>query len=686
MSMAQELSMNPRISVIIPTYNGSLYIAEAIESVLNQTYTEYEIIVIDDGSTDNTCLVLKPYMEKIRYIYQENQGVAIARNHGIQEASGELIAFLDADDFWILPTKLEEQVACFDKEPEVGIVQSGWRLVDRDGKNIVDKEPWQEAEKLDLRNWLLWGHVLPSAIMIRKEWLERVNGFDPRFSHGEDMDLILRIAVMGCKSTWFKKITACYRQHPLNATRRLSKQVSDLNSVWDNFFSRADIPEDIRELEPQSCYYNLIWLALCFYEQKEFSSMAECFKKSLKYNQDKSVAQIIARWVEIFKQSTERNIGHNFDIHNLTQLPEWQNLIQYLCLEDLSNKTVITTSLISRRLQISNTGNYETYPRKVNIVEARQGHYGFHRSGIHYALEGLMPLNHEQGIFVDASIERKFAWNIAWTKPEDIQPYQQPWIGFIYVAPKLPKWFDRDGYQSPEAIFQSDLWKESIKTCGGIFCLSEYHKKWLQVQLEVPVESLILPTETPHLQFSIERFLANPHKKLVQIGWWLRKLHSIYYFPQVTNLEKSMLDIDVNYIHDAFKAEKKALELKPFYKSVQVIPHLTNDEYDELLSQNIVYLEMYDSCSNNILSECLVRNTPLLVNPLPAVIEYLGEDYPFYFESRTQAAKKVGNFALIEETYNYLKNHPLKEKMTAEYFLKSFAESTIYKNLPTINS
>ncbi|MDE5121033.1 MAG: glycosyltransferase family 2 protein, partial [Trichodesmium sp. St19_bin1] len=93
--------MTPKVSIIIPVYNCELYITQGIESVLNQTYTDYEIIVIDDGSTDNTHQVLQPYMKKIRYFFHENKGLSATRNQGIKMAKGELIALLDADDLFL---------------------------------------------------------------------------------------------------------------------------------------------------------------------------------------------------------------------------------------------------------------------------------------------------------------------------------------------------------------------------------------------------------------------------------------------------------------------------------------------------------------------------------------------------------------------------------------------------------
>jgi glycosyltransferase involved in cell wall biosynthesis len=146
----------PRVSVIIPTYNCDRFLPEAIDSVLMQTYQDYEIIVIDDGSTDQTCQVLEAYKHKIRYFYQQNQGSAVARNLGIKQAKGEFIAFLDADDFWLLPEKLAEQVNCFEQQPSLGSVHTGWRIVDGGGKKIIDVEPWRDVPDLDLESWLMY--------------------------------------------------------------------------------------------------------------------------------------------------------------------------------------------------------------------------------------------------------------------------------------------------------------------------------------------------------------------------------------------------------------------------------------------------------------------------------------------------------------------------------------------------
>lgn len=317
------------------------------------------------------------------------------------------------------------------------------------------------------------------------------------------------------------------------------------------------------------------------------------------------------------------------------------------------------------------------YPRKLNLAVALESYYGNHRSGWSCAVNALAPLHSNTGIYVDTFIEKKFVFG---TEPGEKNnhpvPYQEPWVGFIHCPPHAPSWFQPD--YAPQNVFQTELWQQSFKYCQGLFCLTENMRFWLEKQLDVPVENLIHPTEIPEIKFSMSAFLDNPEPKIVQIGHWLRKLHSIYYIPtdkyHKITLSKSYADVDI-------VREKEVFDLQPDYESVKVVDHLPNDEYDWLLAKNIVYVEMYDTCANNAVLECIVRNTPLLINPLPGVIEYLGQDYPFYFTNREEAAKKAEDLKLVEATYEYLKHHPFKEKFTCEYFLKSVAESKIYRSL-----
>jgi hypothetical protein len=321
----------------------------------------------------------------------------------------------------------------------------------------------------------------------------------------------------------------------------------------------------------------------------------------------------------------------------------------------------------------------KTYPKKINLTSALQYNYGNHRSGWSYAINSLRNLHNDRGIFVDGFIEKKFGWG---SDPGDLrnnpEPYKQPWIGFIHCPPNMPKWFNYE--LAPQSIFSTQLWQESIKYCQGLFCLSEYHKRWLEKHLNLPITSLIHPTEIPKVKFSMDRFLSNPDPKIVQVGWWLRKQHSIYYLP-VNKFRKAIVHPARTGIDQLFETEKNLFGLQPDYQSVEVIQYLSDFDYDDLLSKNIVYLDLYDASATNTVIECIVRNTPILINPLPAVREYLGEEYPFYFCNRIDAVQKISQISLIEETNLYLKNYPFNKKLESNFFVTSLANSELYKNL-----
>jgi|GEM_PF-1062425 len=320
-------------------------------------------------------------------------------------------------------------------------------------------------------------------------------------------------------------------------------------------------------------------------------------------------------------------------------------------------------------------GNFE---KKINISNQLKINFGTHRSGLKYGLDYLNSLHNPNGVVFDAFIERTFCWN-----PDGITPHLTPWIGIIHVPPKIPLWFNYQ--QSNEMIFKTEAWGKSLPYCKGLFTLSKYHQKYLEPKLGIPVNSLFLPTEVPNIKWTWEKFAANKEKKIIQVGWWLRRLHAIYQLPR-TDYKKIFLDINHKSLPRLLKAEKEIL-LKEgefddsMYNTVETIDFLTDNEYDKLLSENIVFIHLYDSSANNIISECIVRNTPILVNPLESVIEYLGEEYPFYFNSYEEASNKMTDFELILKTHLFLKNHPTKEKMSGEYFLKSVTGSKIYRSL-----
>ncbi len=187
----------PLVSVIIPTYNREKYIKDAVESVLNQTYKNIEVIVVDDGSTDNTQDVIKEIIEKddrVKYIYQENQGSGSARNRGIQEANGEFIAFLDSDDAY-LPYAVERIVYLFKTQPEnVKLVYGDFiNIVDGKDEKIYREIVEPKPKPILFQQFLIGNPLLPTIVMVKKDVFDETGLFDNSYKIAQDYDLWVRL-------------------------------------------------------------------------------------------------------------------------------------------------------------------------------------------------------------------------------------------------------------------------------------------------------------------------------------------------------------------------------------------------------------------------------------------------------------------------------------------------------------
>jgi glycosyltransferase involved in cell wall biosynthesis len=179
--------------VILPTYNRGWIVKEAIDSVLAQDAEHFELIVVDDGSTDDTPRLLSAYGNRLRTIRQDNRGVSAARNTGIQAARGALIALLDSDDIW-LPGKLSAQIDFFDTHPEALICQTE-ELWIRNGVRVNPGKRHRKQGGMIFQRSLELCLVSPSAVMMRKALLDEVGLFDERLPACEDYDLWLRVGL-----------------------------------------------------------------------------------------------------------------------------------------------------------------------------------------------------------------------------------------------------------------------------------------------------------------------------------------------------------------------------------------------------------------------------------------------------------------------------------------------------------
>lgn len=206
------------VSVIIPAYKAGLYIKETIQGVLDQTHTNFELLIIDDGSPDNQAEVIAPIADsdaRIQYIRQENGGVSSARNHGYRLSKGTFIAFLDADDIW-LPTNLELKLAKFASDAAFGLVHSDMAIMDGDSKLTGASKSGKEGYILeDLLSWNGTCIPTPSSILVKREVVEQVGGFDLALSNAADQEFFFRVA-KAYKIGRVPAITWWYRVHDNN--------------------------------------------------------------------------------------------------------------------------------------------------------------------------------------------------------------------------------------------------------------------------------------------------------------------------------------------------------------------------------------------------------------------------------------------------------------------------------------
>lgn len=233
----------PEISVIIPTYNYGKFLPETLDSVLNQTYQDFEIIVVDDGSTDNTAKIahdyIKKYPDKIRYLFQKNQGCGAACNRGIRESAGNYIALLGADDIWY-PEKLELQIHYLKEHPDMSMVFTEFEYIDSNGRTLgfSDRRKKIPIDGMILKYYIKHPLILPSSVLIKRQVFDRVGLFDET-TYCEDADMFFRITKF-FQVGLIEKSLLKYRRHNMNFTSDQTKQIKrneDILKVYKKFLN-----------------------------------------------------------------------------------------------------------------------------------------------------------------------------------------------------------------------------------------------------------------------------------------------------------------------------------------------------------------------------------------------------------------------------------------------------------------
>ncbi|MBE9188820.1 glycosyltransferase family 2 protein [Gloeocapsopsis crepidinum LEGE 06123] len=268
----------PKVSVIIPAYNAMTFLPETLDSVFSQTFIDFEVIVVNDGSSDN----IKQWASEItdlrfKLVSQENQGLSGARNTGIALTQGEYVAFLDADDLWE-PTKLEKQVKSLDENPEASLVYTWTTLINAKGKplgkilaNYIEGDVWQELTK---HNIVECG----SVAMVRRHCFETVGNFDRNLgSYVEDWDMWLRIAARYPFKV-IKEPLVYYRDHSNNVSKNWQGMEQSYCLVIEK--NLAGVSSELQHLRKQS--YGFVYLCLAW---KPLQSALKDYREAIYFRQ-----------------------------------------------------------------------------------------------------------------------------------------------------------------------------------------------------------------------------------------------------------------------------------------------------------------------------------------------------------------------------------------------------------------
>ena len=283
MSLSNNLALLPLVSIIIPAYNAAHFLAETINSVLSQTYQNFELLIVDDGSTDDTAAVVKGFGdERIRYWHKKNSGVSDTRNFGISKAKGAYIAFLDADDLF-LPQNLEKKILFLENNQEIDLVHSAEVRFDSSiGSEIalMEGSGGEVLEKL----LSMSGNVIhsPSSVLVRKKLLEKTGGFDPRLSTSADWDMWVRFA----KETSFGYIPeplVKYRVHAAQMHNNIRLMDRDMHLAMNKHFKEG-LFSSVKHYYYCLAKMRLVLSACYLGDERNLSKSVKLFLLSVKNN------------------------------------------------------------------------------------------------------------------------------------------------------------------------------------------------------------------------------------------------------------------------------------------------------------------------------------------------------------------------------------------------------------------
>lgn len=265
----------PTVSIVIPAYNAEQFVGEAINAVLSQTYADYEVVVVDDGSTDETRAIVKTFGESVRYYYQPNGGSASARNLGVEKSRGDYIAFLDADDLWE-SEKLEIQLDFLRNNPEIALVCSAYHYFGKKSKtsHLLSSK---DAQGFLFRRLFLESFIRTSSVILKKSAFLEVGGFNEVYRLGQDYDLWLRIAKK-YPIAYLGRFLVKARSHDQNTSKaKIPLRQNTLQMIKDHYdpryISKSDYNKRLSDLN--------IYLGRNYLKKGAKQEAQTCFKEAL---------------------------------------------------------------------------------------------------------------------------------------------------------------------------------------------------------------------------------------------------------------------------------------------------------------------------------------------------------------------------------------------------------------------
>lgn len=750
----------PLISVMITVYDRLVHLERALRSVLDQALPsgEMQIEVIQDGGVSQ--LQRQGVEDLVRQVAGDRVAIhASEKHHGhpgvfnlaVNRAHGRWIHILHDDDS-VRPGFYEALRHGIEEQPEAGLAFCRYEVEypeeDRIWRSQLERETagpvpdWQSRITEYCR-------LQFASVLFRRSAVEAIGGFSPAARSAFDWELWQRLAAVNTQA-WFEpevlarvshgadcetsslrttgqQIRDSYRaieiaqahlpedartelaenarRHYTSYASQLSQQferngnkaaaLANLRAAFEHAPSshhRAELAKQLettsvvdRESRDPNVVNELFRLALLWITAHRFQAAIDCLRQVVEVDPYDTTAN--SKLAELLKREGDLVGAREHMARAISMLPEQEGRLaplQELIAASHPHLTRFdeTTASVASPAEDQPAGKLD-----LGCLEVFKGH----RGGLRFGLEALAPLHNSRGVRLDPTLERSL---VAARSGNAADAFAEEWIGLVHNPPNMPKWFHPA--EAPQRLLSGPEWEVAVASCRGLIAFSDHLASWLAERVDVPVESVLLPTPVPEVLFDPNRFDENRNKKIIQVGWWLRQQNAINRLPlreeDIFEYEKIRLvphffEYAESYLAVLSHIERRelGLEIDPqFSRATRERFHVGDAEYDALLAENIVFVYLYDASVNNTVIECLARCTPLLVNRLPAVAEYLGEDYPLYYSDFEEAVSLALDRGALIAAHQHLRDSPIRPKLSAEYFLSSIAGSAVYRSLPEV--